>query len=43
MKAVKLFRSYEDPSEDPQYSEVMSQTLLQMLGALKGSFMYENR
>ena len=22
MKAVKLFRSYEDPSEDPEYSEV---------------------
>ncbi|XP_075993886.1 iron-responsive element-binding protein 2 [Genypterus blacodes] len=23
MKAVKLFRSYDDPSEDPQYSEVI--------------------
>lgn len=22
LKAVKIFRSYEDPSEDPQYSEV---------------------
>lgn len=22
MKAVKLFRSYEDPSDDPEYSEV---------------------
>lgn len=24
LKAVKLFRSYEDPSEDPQYSEVLT-------------------
>lgn len=23
MKAVKLYRSYDDPSEDPQYSEVI--------------------
>lgn len=23
MKAVKLFRNYEDPSEDPVYSEVI--------------------
>lgn len=22
MKAVKLFRRYEDPSEDPEYTEV---------------------
>lgn len=28
MKAVKLFRIYEDPSEDPQYSEVMCQSVL---------------
>lgn len=25
MKAVKLFRRYEDPSEDPEYSEVRRQ------------------
>lgn len=28
MKAVKLFRSYEDPSEDPEYSEVISESEL---------------
>lgn len=22
LKAIKIFRSYEDPSEDPRYSEV---------------------
>lgn len=26
LKAVKLFRSYEDPSEDPHYSEVLTLT-----------------
>ncbi|XP_070764121.1 iron-responsive element-binding protein 2 isoform X1 [Enoplosus armatus] len=36
MKAVKLFRSYEDPSEDPQYSEVIEINLSSMVPCVSG-------
>ncbi|KAM8750874.1 iron-responsive element-binding protein 2 isoform 1-T1 [Acanthopagrus schlegelii] len=36
MKAVKLFRSYEDPSEDPQYSEVIEINLSSMVPYVSG-------
>ncbi|KAM9854396.1 iron-responsive element-binding protein 2 [Aulostomus maculatus] len=36
MKAVKLFRSYEDPSEDPQYSEVIEINLSTMVPYVSG-------
>ncbi|CAI5665492.1 unnamed protein product [Oreochromis niloticus] len=36
MKAVKLFRSYEDPSEDPQYSEVIEFNLSSMVPYVSG-------
>ncbi|XP_062277410.1 iron-responsive element-binding protein 2 [Scomber scombrus] len=36
MKAVKLFRSYEDPSEDPQYSEVIEINLSSMVPQVSG-------
>ncbi|XP_036963066.1 iron-responsive element-binding protein 2 isoform X2 [Acanthopagrus latus] len=36
MKAVKLFRSYEDRSEDPQYSEVIEINLSSMVPYVSG-------
>uniref|UniRef100_A0AAX7USX8 Iron-responsive element-binding protein 2 n=1 Tax=Astatotilapia calliptera TaxID=8154 RepID=A0AAX7USX8_ASTCA len=36
MKAVKLFRSYDDPSEDPQYSEVIEFNLSSMVPYVSG-------
>ncbi|KAF0040576.1 hypothetical protein F2P81_006474 [Scophthalmus maximus] len=36
MKAVKLFRSFEDPSEDPQYSEVIEINLSSMVPYVSG-------
>ncbi|XP_070687172.1 iron-responsive element-binding protein 2 [Pempheris klunzingeri] len=36
LKAVKLFRSYEDPSEDPQYSEVIEINLSSMVPYVSG-------
>ncbi|XP_074534163.1 iron-responsive element-binding protein 2 isoform X2 [Halichoeres trimaculatus] len=36
MKAVKLFRSYEDPSEDPDYSEVIEINLTSMVPYVSG-------
>uniref|UniRef100_A0A673AK09 aconitate hydratase n=1 Tax=Sphaeramia orbicularis TaxID=375764 RepID=A0A673AK09_9TELE len=36
MKAVKLFRSYEDPSEDPEYSEVIEINLSSMVPYVSG-------
>ncbi|TMS05786.1 iron-responsive element-binding protein 2 [Larimichthys crocea] len=36
LKAVKLFRSYEDPSEDPQYSEVIEINLSSMVPCVSG-------
>ncbi|KAM3609020.1 uncharacterized protein V6R79_008569 [Siganus canaliculatus] len=36
MKAVKLFRSYEDPSEDPEYSEVIEICLSSMVPHVSG-------
>ncbi|XP_071778407.1 iron-responsive element-binding protein 2 [Centroberyx gerrardi] len=36
MKAVKLFRSYEDPSEDPQYSEVIEINLCSIVPHVSG-------
>ncbi|XP_049580261.1 iron-responsive element-binding protein 2 isoform X1 [Syngnathus scovelli] len=36
LKAVKLFRSYEDPAEDPQYSEVIEINLSAMLPHVSG-------
>ncbi|KAF7650835.1 hypothetical protein LDENG_00119800 [Lucifuga dentata] len=36
MKAVKLFRTYEDPSEDPQYSEVIEINLSSMVPYVSG-------
>lgn len=36
MKAVKLFRSYEDPSEDPEYSEVIEINLSSMVPHVSG-------
>ncbi|XP_068578887.1 iron-responsive element-binding protein 2 [Cebidichthys violaceus] len=36
MKAVKLFRSYEDPSEDPQYSEVIEINLTSIVPYVSG-------
>nr|XP_046249812.1 iron-responsive element-binding protein 2 [Scatophagus argus] len=36
MKAVKLFRSYEDASEDPQYSEVIEINLSSMVPYVSG-------
>ncbi|XP_041652077.1 iron-responsive element-binding protein 2 [Cheilinus undulatus] len=36
VKAVKLFRSYEDPSEDPQYSEVIEINLSSMVPYVSG-------
>ncbi|XP_068168898.1 iron-responsive element-binding protein 2 [Antennarius striatus] len=36
MKAVKLFRSYEDPSEDPQFSEVIEINLSSMVPCVSG-------
>ncbi|XP_030587401.1 iron-responsive element-binding protein 2 [Archocentrus centrarchus] len=36
MKAVKLFRSYEDPSEDPQYSEVIEINLSSIVPYVSG-------
>ncbi|KAF3688530.1 Iron-responsive element-binding protein 2 [Channa argus] len=36
MKAVKLFRSYEDPSQDPEYSEVIEINLSSMLPHVSG-------
>lgn len=43
MKAVKLFRSYEDPSEDPEYSEVWKLVFLinqDELPAYESLFLY---
>lgn len=39
LKAVKLFRSYEDPTEDPQYSEVSTLTTAVVLLKLGFSFL----
>uniref|UniRef100_A0A7N6ANA4 Iron-responsive element-binding protein 2 n=1 Tax=Anabas testudineus TaxID=64144 RepID=A0A7N6ANA4_ANATE len=36
LKAVKLFRSYEDPSEDPEYSEVIEINLSSMVPYVSG-------
>ncbi|KAA8590293.1 hypothetical protein FQN60_014227 [Etheostoma spectabile] len=36
MKAVKLFRIYEDPSEDPQYSEVIEINLSSIVPYVSG-------
>ncbi|KAM4619564.1 iron-responsive element-binding protein 2 [Polymixia lowei] len=36
MKAVKLFRSYEDPSEDPTYSEVIEINLSSIVPHVSG-------
>ncbi|XP_068458446.1 iron-responsive element-binding protein 2 [Clinocottus analis] len=36
MKAVKLFRSYEDPSEDPEYSEVIEINLSSIVPYVSG-------
>ncbi|XP_029289362.1 iron-responsive element-binding protein 2 [Cottoperca gobio] len=36
MKAVQLFRSYEDPSEDPQYSEVIEINLSSIVPHVSG-------
>uniref|UniRef100_A0A8C9ZTG1 Iron-responsive element-binding protein 2 n=1 Tax=Sander lucioperca TaxID=283035 RepID=A0A8C9ZTG1_SANLU len=36
MKAVKLFRIYEDPSEDPQYSEVIEINLSSIMPYVSG-------
>uniref|UniRef100_A0A667ZGA1 aconitate hydratase n=1 Tax=Myripristis murdjan TaxID=586833 RepID=A0A667ZGA1_9TELE len=36
MKAVKLFRSYEDPSEDPHYSEVIEINLSSIMPHVSG-------
>lgn len=36
MKAVKLFRSYEDSSEDPQYSEVIEINLSSIVPCVSG-------
>ncbi|XP_042352715.1 iron-responsive element-binding protein 2 [Plectropomus leopardus] len=36
MKAVKLFRSYEDPSEDPQFSEVIEINLSSIVPYVSG-------
>ncbi|TNN00409.1 hypothetical protein fugu_011655 [Takifugu bimaculatus] len=36
LKAVKIFRSYEDPSEDPQYSEVIEINLSSMVPQVSG-------
>ncbi|XP_047451702.1 iron-responsive element-binding protein 2 [Mugil cephalus] len=36
MKAVKLFRNYEDPSEDPQYSEEIEINLSSMVPYVSG-------
>ncbi|XP_035520572.1 iron-responsive element-binding protein 2 [Morone saxatilis] len=36
MKAVKLLRSYEDPSEDPEYSEVIEINLSSMVPYVSG-------
>ncbi|KAM9376461.1 iron-responsive element-binding protein 2 isoform 2-T2 [Pholidichthys leucotaenia] len=36
MKAVKLFRSYDDPSEDPEFSEVIEINLSSMVPYVSG-------
>uniref|UniRef100_A0A7N8XAS4 aconitate hydratase n=1 Tax=Mastacembelus armatus TaxID=205130 RepID=A0A7N8XAS4_9TELE len=36
MKAIKLFQSYEDPSEDPHYSEVIEINLSSMVSYVSG-------
>uniref|UniRef100_A0A3B3D2T2 Iron-responsive element-binding protein 2 n=1 Tax=Oryzias melastigma TaxID=30732 RepID=A0A3B3D2T2_ORYME len=36
MKAIKLFRSYEEPCEDPQYSEVIEINLSSMVPHVSG-------
>uniref|UniRef100_A0AAQ6IG07 Iron-responsive element-binding protein 2 n=1 Tax=Anabas testudineus TaxID=64144 RepID=A0AAQ6IG07_ANATE len=36
LKAVKLFRSYEDPSEDPEYSEVIEINLSSVVPYVSG-------
>ncbi|XP_077373680.1 iron-responsive element-binding protein 2 [Festucalex cinctus] len=36
LKAVKLFRSYEDPAEDPHYSEVIEISLSSMVPHVSG-------
>ncbi|KAG7473303.1 hypothetical protein MATL_G00094330 [Megalops atlanticus] len=36
LKAVKLFRSYQDPSEDPQYSEVIEINLSSIIPHVSG-------
>lgn len=39
LKAVKIFKSYEDPSEDPQYSEVSLLTAAVVIVKIGFSFL----
>lgn len=42
MKAVKLFKSYEDPSEDPEYSEVRKLTTVVLLIKIRMKHVHES-